>query len=77
MEPRSGVGRPLGDVVNGPPVKSVGSALDIWIVIIFAIAIFNGVAFAATMDWDKLLIALLLAYAGVAELDDKLEERPS
>ena len=65
--------------MKGRPGKPdvIRSALDIWIVIIFAVAIFNGVVFLSTMDWDKLLIALLLAYAGMAELDDNLEEQLS
>lgn len=65
--------------MKGRPGKPdvIRSALDIWIVIIFAVAIFSGVVFLSTMDWDKLLIALLLAYAGMAELDDNLEEQLS
>lgn len=55
----------------------VRPALDIWIVLLFALSIINGLIFLATFNWDKLLIAFLLAYMWMRELDDNLEEQLS
>lgn len=84
MGPRSAISRPLGGVVNVRlnatliAIKStwdvIRPALDFWIVLVFTLSIVNGFLFLATLDWDKLLIAILLAYMWMRELDDNLEK---
>lgn len=49
-------------------------ALNFGIVLAFASSILNILAFLLTIDWDKLLIAMLLTYMWMRELDDNLEE---